>query len=67
MKKLKEWDVHVGGSPKRNHQAFEFHLISFVIICRPAYSTPKVLEKSGLKMEDIDAFEYHEAFAVSFL
>lgn len=36
------------------------------MICRPAYSTPKVLDKAGLKLEDIDVFEYHEAFAVSF-
>ena len=34
---------------------------------RPTYATPKVLEKAGLKMEDIDVFEYHEAFAVSLL
>jgi len=31
----------------------------------PAYATPKVLDKSGLSMSDIDVFEYHEAFAVS--
>ena len=36
-----------------------------VIIFRPAYSTPKVLDKAGLKLEDIDVFEIHEAFAVS--
>uniref|UniRef100_A0AAY4C170 Trifunctional enzyme subunit beta, mitochondrial n=1 Tax=Denticeps clupeoides TaxID=299321 RepID=A0AAY4C170_9TELE len=29
----------------------------------PTYATPKVLEKSGLTMEDIDVFEFHEAFA----
>lgn len=42
---------------------WKFH--HFVIIFRPAYSTPKVLEKAGLKLQDIDVFEYHEAFAVS--
>ena len=36
-------------------------------ICRPAYATPKVLDKAGLKLENIDVFEYHEAFAVSVL
>lgn len=36
-------------------------------ISRPAYATPKVLEKAGLKLEDIDVFEIHEAFAVSVL
>lgn len=34
---------------------FSFH--------RPAYATPKVLDKSGLSLSDIDVFEYHEAFA----
>ena len=35
------------------------------VIFRPAYATPKVLEKASLKLSDIDVFEYHEAFAVS--
>ena len=43
---------------------FNFEL---VVICSPAYATPKLLDKAGLKMEDIDVFEYHEAFAVSVL
>uniref|UniRef100_A0AAY5F302 Trifunctional enzyme subunit beta, mitochondrial n=1 Tax=Electrophorus electricus TaxID=8005 RepID=A0AAY5F302_ELEEL len=30
---------------------------------RPSYATPKVLERSGLKLADIDVFEFHEAFA----
>ena len=29
----------------------------------PIYVTPKVLQKAGLKMEDIDIFEINEAFA----
>nr|XP_058959667.1 trifunctional enzyme subunit beta, mitochondrial-like [Pocillopora verrucosa] len=33
------------------------------LLLGPAYSTPKVLEKAGLKLQDIDVFEYHEAFA----
>uniref|UniRef100_A0A8C5NN47 acetyl-CoA C-acyltransferase n=1 Tax=Junco hyemalis TaxID=40217 RepID=A0A8C5NN47_JUNHY len=33
----------------------------------PTYATPKVLEKAGLSMSDIDVFEFHEAFAVSAL
>lgn len=32
---------------------------------RPTYGTPKVLERAGLTMNDIDVFEFHEAFAVS--
>ena len=31
---------------------------------RPAYATPRILEKAGLSLSDIDVFEYHEAFAV---
>lgn len=33
----------------------------------PTYATPKVLEKAGLTLGDIDVFEFHEAFAVSAL
>lgn len=40
---------------------FHFTLSSFQ---RPAYATPKLLDKTGLKLSDIDVFEYHEAFAV---
>uniref|UniRef100_A0AAR2JWW0 Trifunctional enzyme subunit beta, mitochondrial n=1 Tax=Pygocentrus nattereri TaxID=42514 RepID=A0AAR2JWW0_PYGNA len=29
----------------------------------PTYAIPKVLERSGLTLADIDAFEFHEAFA----
>lgn len=32
---------------------------------RPTYSAPKVLDRSGLTLSDIDVFEFHEAFAVS--
>merc|ERR1711894_574899 len=33
------------------------------LLLGPTYATPKVLERAGLKMEDISVFEYHEAFA----
>ncbi|XP_059354188.1 trifunctional enzyme subunit beta, mitochondrial-like [Carassius carassius] len=33
------------------------------LLLGPTYATPKVLEKSGLTMNDIDVFEFHEAFA----
>ena len=33
--------------------------------CSPAYATPRILEKAGLSLSDIDVFEFHEAFAVS--
>ncbi|KAI2652272.1 Trifunctional enzyme subunit beta, mitochondrial [Labeo rohita] len=34
------------------------------LLLGPTYATPKVLEKSGLTLNDIDVFEFHEAFAV---
>ncbi|XP_076098554.1 trifunctional enzyme subunit beta, mitochondrial-like [Mytilus galloprovincialis] len=33
------------------------------LLLGPTYATPKVLERAGLTMNDIDVFEYHEAFA----
>ncbi|XP_052257953.1 trifunctional enzyme subunit beta, mitochondrial-like [Dreissena polymorpha] len=33
------------------------------LLLGPAYATPKVLDKAGLSLADIDVFEYHEAFA----
>lgn len=33
------------------------------LLLGPAYATPKLLERNGLKPEDIAVFEFHEAFA----
>jgi len=33
------------------------------LLLGPAYATPKILNKNGLTLADIDVFEYHEAFA----
>ncbi|KAA8582990.1 hypothetical protein FQN60_015536 [Etheostoma spectabile] len=33
------------------------------LLLGPTYGTPKVLERAGLTMSDIDVFEFHEAFA----
>ncbi|XP_029705639.1 trifunctional enzyme subunit beta, mitochondrial isoform X1 [Takifugu rubripes] len=33
------------------------------LLLGPTYSTPKVLERAGLSLNDIDVFEFHEAFA----
>uniref|UniRef100_A0A8C4DE91 Trifunctional enzyme subunit beta, mitochondrial n=1 Tax=Dicentrarchus labrax TaxID=13489 RepID=A0A8C4DE91_DICLA len=33
------------------------------LLLGPTYGTPKVLERAGLSMSDIDVFEFHEAFA----
>lgn len=35
------------------------------LLLGPTYATPKVLEKAGLSVKDIDVWEVHEAFAVS--
>lgn len=35
------------------------------LLLGPAYGTPKVLEKAGLGIKDVDVWEFHEAFAVS--
>lgn len=34
------------------------------LLLGPAYASPRVLEKAGLKMSDIDVWEVHEAFSV---
>lgn len=36
------------------------------LLLGPAYVTPKILERSGLSLKDIDVWEMHEAFAVMF-
>ncbi|KAM9069212.1 trifunctional enzyme subunit beta, mitochondrial isoform X1 [Sarcophilus harrisii] len=33
------------------------------LLLGPTYATPKVLEKAGLTLKDIDVFEFHEAFS----
>ena len=33
------------------------------LLLGPAYGVPKVLDRAGLSLDDIDVFEFHEAFA----
>jgi len=33
------------------------------LLLGPAYATPKLLDRLGMQISDIDVFEYHEAFA----
>ena len=33
------------------------------LLLGPTYATPKVLEKAGLEVKDVDVWEFHEAFA----
>lgn len=37
------------------------------LLLGPTYATAKVLEKTGLTIDDIDVFEFHEAFAAQIL
>lgn len=37
------------------------------LLLGPAYGIPRILKKAGLKLNDIDTWEIHEAFAVSVL
>ena len=37
------------------------------LLLGPAYGIPKILDKAGLKLSDIDSWEIHEAFAVNIL
>lgn len=34
------------------------------LLLGPAYGIPRILKKAGLKVNDIDSWEVHEAFAV---
>lgn len=36
------------------------------LLLGPAYATPIILEKAGLQLNEIDVWEVHEAFAVSY-
>ena len=47
------------------HVSRHFLSGSHLFTCSPAYATPKLLDRLGLQLSDIDIFEYHEAFAVS--
>ena len=44
---------------------FSLSLSLSLSLSSPAYATPKLLDKVGMGISDIDVFEYHEAFAVS--
>lgn len=37
------------------------------LLLGPAYATPIVLDKAGLTLKDVDVWEVHEAFAVSYI
>jgi len=43
--------------------AFTGQSLDDELLLGPAYAIPKVLQKTGLTLDDIDVFELHEAFA----
>lgn len=57
--------LEMGYKPKAYLRDFVFVAIDpkDQLLLGPAYATPQVLDKAGLKLSDIDVFEYHEAFA----
>ena len=59
-----DWFVSAGRKPGRRLFSCRSSVYVFGVF-RPTYATPKVLEKAGLTMADIDVVELHEAFAVS--
>uniref|UniRef100_A0A2K5DGI6 Trifunctional enzyme subunit beta, mitochondrial n=1 Tax=Aotus nancymaae TaxID=37293 RepID=A0A2K5DGI6_AOTNA len=72
MAKLKPAFIRPYGTVTAANSSFLAYLRDFMYVSQdpkdqlllgPTYATPKVLEKAGLTMNDIDAFEFHEAFS----
>ena len=63
--------IHILSLCDDNHTLSSWHVGrhflsgSHLFTCSPAYATPKLLDRLGLQLSNIDIFEYHEAFAVS--
>uniref|UniRef100_A0A3P9PNQ4 Trifunctional enzyme subunit beta, mitochondrial n=1 Tax=Poecilia reticulata TaxID=8081 RepID=A0A3P9PNQ4_POERE len=53
--------LSMGFKPKAYLRYLDF--LCDLIYLMPTYATPKVLERAGLSLSDIDVFEFHEAFA----
>lgn len=51
------------GKARINNYVYTAHNPQEELLLGPAFATPQVLDKAGLKIGDIDVFEYHEAFA----
>lgn len=51
-------------STARNNNVFLSQDPVDQLLLGPAYGIPKILEKAGLQLSDIDTWEIHEAFAV---
>ena len=46
---------------------YAIYIKMFYFYFSPTYSTAKLMDKTGLTLKDIDVFEFHEAFAVSYI
>ena len=57
--------LHLSSSPIEINVKRVLMLLHDVFACSPAYGIPQILDKVGMAASDIDAYEVHEAFAVS--
>ncbi len=59
----------MGYSPKASFKTYAFSAQDPLeeLLLGPAYTTPKVLDQAGLNLNNIDVFEFHEAFAAQVL
>jgi len=55
----------LGYKPKAKVHSYVYtaHEPKDQLLLGPAFAVPKVLDKAGLKLSDVDVFEFHEAFA----
>lgn len=55
----------LGYTPKAYLREFVYvsHDPKDQLLLGPAYATPRLLDRTGMTLKDIDVFEYHEAFA----
>src|SRR5262245_38374888 len=59
----------LGLTPKALVRSYAYHAVDPTeqVLIGPAYAIPKALDRAGLKLEDIDLVEMHEAFAAQVL
>jgi acetyl-CoA acyltransferase len=59
----------LGLTPKALVSSYAYHAVDPTeqLLIGPAYAIPKALDRAGLKLEDIDLVEMHEAFAAQVL
>ena len=63
-----EWAAAKGLEPLAFFTEYETAAVDYVhggegLLMAPAYAVPRMLERNGLKLQDFDFYEIHEAFA----